>query len=294
MASNVKMSKMNAPAKIGIGGAIANIGVGGIGNAALIAANDGNIKEIAQAALTGLADGVLPGVTDGFKNITENNQHQNRIDQALNAVTTATQGIAVGALGVAGGVAAAAPITAGALLAVVGGSLIVAGVAGIANIGLGAVHDVTYAAGASKHGGLLAGLNDMAGQFSASKASNRATDWMIGNNEKIEWELADKGIKYSQLKTIDIDHDGKISAQEIRDHLVKNNLDIAEVNTLGPKTLVNKLESVLSAQALAETETASKNAKKAGVTNTNISQAQYPGNPAPATAKPHIPQRQSP
>jgi hypothetical protein len=150
--------RVTVPGKIGIGGAVAQLAIGPAYEVALSAANDGSAKDILHAGGRGLANAALPGVTDGFKNITENNQHQNWVDQTLNAGTTATQGVAVGSLAVAGGSAVAAPVTGGASLTVTAGSLVVAGVSGVANLGIGLLHDATYLAHVSKQGGVVTGL----------------------------------------------------------------------------------------------------------------------------------------
>ena len=67
--------------KIGITGTVVSLAVGPAYEAGLTYANDGNARDVGKAALHGLANSALPGVTDGFKNITENNSHQNWVDQ---------------------------------------------------------------------------------------------------------------------------------------------------------------------------------------------------------------------
>jgi hypothetical protein len=238
--------RTSLPGKVGIAGAAAQLAIGPVFEATLSVANDGNASDITKAGLHGLANAALPGVTSGFKNITENNQHQNRLDQILNAGTTATQGVAVSALAVAGGSAAAAPVTGGASLTVTAGSMVVAGVSGVANLGIGVAHDVTYWTGLSKQGGLITGLAGMAGQLADSKAAHRTADWFMDNDTKVQRELAAKGIKPNQLAAVDENHDGKITAQETRDYLIKHHVAAEQVNSLAAKELAGKLAGALS------------------------------------------------
>ncbi|MDR0779722.1 MAG: hypothetical protein LBF16_03380 [Pseudomonadales bacterium] len=241
------------PGKIGMGFAIGQLAIGPVYEMVLTKANDGNAHDIAQAGLHGLANSALPGVADGFKNITENNSHQNWIDQTLNAGTTLTQGIAVGSLVVAGGSAVVAPVTGGASLTVTVGSLAVAGAAGIANLGVGLVHDVTYVTHVSKQGGLITGLVNMGSQLVDSKAGHRTVDWFEDNNAKLQYELDEKGVTPNQLTAVDKNHDGKIAAQEARDYLVEHHVPIAQVNKLPAIELADTLASTLapSSQAAA-------------------------------------------
>ena len=211
----------------------------------LSAANDGSAGNVAKAGLHGLANGALPGVTEGFKNITENNKHQNWIDQTLNAVSTATQGVATGALVVAGGATVAAPVTGGTSLAVAGGSMVVAGVSGLANLGLGVVHDVTYVTGVSKQGGLITGMIGMAGQLADSKAAQRTTDWFMGNDAKMQQELTAKGIKHNYLVAADENKDGTLTAQEARDYLIKHSVSAEQVNGLDARALGDRMAASL-------------------------------------------------
>lgn len=244
----VPPERVTVPGKIGIGGAVAQLAIGPVYEATLSAANDGSMKDIARAGGRGLANAALPGVTDGFKNITENNQHQNWVDQTLNAGTTATQGVAVGSLAVAGGSAAAAPVTGGASLTVTAGSLVVAGVSGVANLGIGLVHDATYVTGISKQGGVVTGLINMGSQLLDSKAAHRAGDWIMGNDAKVQQELAAKGVRPNQLAGVDANKDGKVSAQEARDYLVQHHVPADQVNSLAAKPLADRLASAVAPQ----------------------------------------------
>lgn len=213
-----------ATLKTGVGAGSLQLGLGGVLGGALAAANGGDGKEIVVASLKGLADGALPGVTNGFGNITENNKQQNWVDQALNAGTTATQGATIGALAVAGTAAATTLATSGTSSLVTvptaAGFFVVAGVSGVANLAIGVTHDVAYVTGLSKQGGLITGAVEMVGAFAQSKKAREVGDWMAGNDEKIEKALAAKGIKTDQIKYADENNDGKISAEEARHYLI--------------------------------------------------------------------------
>ncbi|MDX2094439.1 MAG: zeta toxin family protein [Alphaproteobacteria bacterium] len=234
------------PSKIGIAGTAVSLAIGPVYEAGLAAANDGNASDITKAGLQGLANSALPGVTNGFKNITENNQHQNWLDQTLNAGTTATQGTAVGALAVAGSSALAAPVTGGTSLTVTAGSLVVAGVAGVANLGIGVAHDLTYWTGLSKQGGLITGIVNMGVQLADSKAAHRAGDWVMNNDDKIQQQLAARGMQPNQLAAVDENKDGKVSAQETRNYLIRHHVPAEQVNSLPAKQLADKLISVVA------------------------------------------------
>ncbi len=261
----VEPPKGSLPKKIGIGGSVAQLALGGVFEAGLSAANDGKAGDVTKAGLHGLANGVLPGITEGFSNITQNNKHQNWIDQTLNAGTTATQGVAVSALAVAGGATVAAPVTGGTSLAVAAGSMVVAGVSGLANLGIGVVHDVTYVTGASKQGGLITGLVGMASQLADSKAAHRASDWFMGNDAKVQQKLAAIGIKPNQSAVADENKDGILSTQEVRDYLIKHRVAAEHVNSLPAKELADTFAAVLTAEAMVAAKAAGKPSAGAGV-----------------------------
>ena len=226
--------------KLAGGAAIAFVGPAVQATTVLL--NDGSKLEAAKVFGTGLADVALPGVTNGFKNITENNDHQNGWDQWLNGASTATAGTMTGALAVAGGTALAAPVTGGTSLVGTAGSLTVSGVAGVSCLAVGVVHDVTYWTGLSKQGGLLTGLGDMVSNVVHSKAVKRADDWLNDMDAKVEHKMKTIGQKGQSLDT---DKDGHVSAQEVRDYLIQAGVNPDQVNSMNAPDLVNTLRDVL-------------------------------------------------
>lgn len=103
---------------------------------------------VAHEAGLGLADALVPGASNGFAGITGKDGSSNGVDRVLNGLDTATGTSATGGV-------VAAPFTGG-------GSLVVTGVAGLANLGVNLVHDVTYVAGASNQGGLVVNSKELA------------------------------------------------------------------------------------------------------------------------------------
>jgi len=148
--------------RLGALGPAGVVGISGVINGGLAAANGGNVGDIAKATGVGIAEGALPGVTNGFKNITQHNAHQNTLDQWLNGASTATQGAAV----VSG---AAAVVTSETVVGGIGFGII-AGVSEVASLGIGVAHDVTYWTGISKQGGLITGVVDTGKAYMDSKA----------------------------------------------------------------------------------------------------------------------------
>ena len=255
--------------KLGIGAGIGQVVIVPLAQAATVALNDGTKGEVATAFGKGLAEVAVPGVTSGFKTFTESNANQNGVDRWLNGLSTATGSTFT----VSSGAALAA--TAGVVTAPADAVLIpTAAASGLANLGVGVVHDVTYWTGASKQGGLVTGLGSMASDLAHSKQVNRLSDWATGNNVRVEKQLLIRDLDAEKLKSLDTDHDGHVWAQEVRDFLIKEGVSPAEVNSANAKQLVDKLEaklktptvsanSVITDPGIAAAITASANVAKA-------------------------------
>ena len=110
---------------------------------------------------------------------------------------------------------------------------------------------MTYATGISKQGGVITGAVNMVSQLADSKAAHRAEDWVMGNNAKVQHELAAKGITPKQLAGVDENKDGAVTAQEARDYLIKHHVAADKVNSLPAQALADTLAATVKAEASA-------------------------------------------
>lgn len=144
------------------GGAMA-AGLPAVMSGALAARKGKDASAVAVATAQGLAEGLLPGSTTGFDGIT--NPNESGWDRAFNAASTAT-----GATFTAGAVSTATGVG-----APVGFPAMVAG--GVGNVATNLARDVTYLAGVTKHGGLVTGLVQWAGEmYDPAKADANPAD----------------------------------------------------------------------------------------------------------------------
>jgi hypothetical protein len=128
--------------------------------------------DIAYGVLYGGADGLVAGASDGFSNI---RHAKTTADAWLNAADTATSGVATGALLTAGGSAVLAPVTGGSSLTVTAGAVVVAGVAGVVNVGVQVAKDVAKVIDHRNEGGIVTAFLNKAD--ADRKAGIERHDW---------------------------------------------------------------------------------------------------------------------
>jgi hypothetical protein len=80
---------------------------------------------------------------------------------------------------------------------------------------------------------------------------------MTGSDAKLQHELGANGIHAKQLKPVDTNHDGKVTAQETRDYLIQHQIPATQVNSLPPQALAEKLAASLSPEMQRAIEAAS-------------------------------------
>jgi hypothetical protein len=77
----------------------------------------------------------------------------------------------------------------------------------------------------------------------------------MGNDAKFEQELAVKHIKPTQVAPLDENHDGKVSAQEARDFLVKQHVPLEQVNNMSAQALGDKVAAAVTPPPQAKVQT---------------------------------------